>query len=359
MSFVQSRSKQLIGLVLFLLFCVFVCLAPNNAIGQSGRGGGQDSKKQKPERVAPPVQLPKIRLPENPPQNSDDSIRINSDLVTVIATIARGTEDGPVDLKREDFEILEDGVPQEIANFARDIELPLQLIVLFDSSLSVSQKIDFERRAVAKFFERVIRGRDHAALISFSSEVEVIQDFTNKIPLLVEATKQLKAEGATSLYDAIYLSAEYLKPMQGRKVIVIVSDGSDTTSNKGLLEVLAQAQQADVVLFSVYTGNRGFSQNLRDLAGERALETLTTETGGEIFFPRATPGTAGEAIDEQSLKELDLTFAILANQLRTQFTLGFFSSNDKRDGSFRKLTVRIKKKGYLMRARKGYYAPKG
>jgi Ca-activated chloride channel homolog len=355
MSFALKRSKRLIILVLFILFF----LAPDNTIGQSGRGGGQDSKKGKPEKVVPPVQPPKIRLPETPPQNPDDTIRINSDLVTVIATIARRSEDDRVDLKREDFEILEDGVPQEIANFARDVELPLKLIVLFDSSLSVSQKLDFERRAVGKFFERVIRGKDQAALFAFSSDIIVIQDFTNKIPLLVEATKQLKAEGATSLYDAIYLAADYLKPMQGRKVIVIVSDGSDTTSNKGLLEVLAQAQQADVVLFSVYTGNRGFSQNLRDLAGERALETLTSETGGEIFFPRATPGTAGEAIDEQSLKELDLTFAILANQLRTQFTLGFFSSNDKRDGSFRKLTVKIKKQGYLMRARKGYYAPKG
>jgi Ca-activated chloride channel homolog len=355
MSFALKRSKRLIILVLFILFF----LAPDNTIGQSGRGGAQDSKKGKPEKVVPPVQPPKIRLPETPPQNPDDTIRINSDLVTVIATIARRSEDDRVDLKREDFEILEDGVPQEIANFARDVELPLKLIVLFDSSLSVSQKLDFERRAVGKFFERVIRGKDQAALFAFSSDIIVIQDFTNKIPLLVEATKQLKAEGATSLYDAIYLAADYLKPMQGRKVIVIVSDGSDTTSNKGLLEVLAQAQQADAVVFSVYTGNRGFSQNLRDLAGERALETLTSETGGEVFYPRATPGTAGEAIDEQSLKELDLVFAALADQLRTQFTLGFFSSNDKRDGSFRKLTVRIKKKGYVMRARKGYYAPKG
>jgi Ca-activated chloride channel family protein len=355
MSLALKRSKRLIILVLFILFC----LAPDDTIGQSGRGGAQDSKKGKPEKVVPPVQPPKIRLPETQPQNPDDTIRINSDLVTVIATIARRSEDDRIDLKREDFEILEDGVPQEIANFARDVELPLKLIVLFDSSLSVSQKIEFERRAVGKFFERVIRGKDQAALFAFSSEIIVIQDFTNKIPLLVEATKQLKAEGATSLYDAIYLAADYLKPMQGRKVIVIVSDGSDTTSNKGLLEVLAQAQQADVVVFSVYTGNRGFSQNLRDLAGERALETLTSETGGEVFYPRATPGTAGEAIDEQSLKELDLVFAALADQLRTQFTLGFFSSNDKRDGSFRKLTVRIKKKGYVMRARKGYYAPKG
>src|SRR5215510_14941871 len=131
MSFVVDRSKKKYIVLVLVLLC---CVAPDNAISQSGRGGGQDSKKQKPEKIAPPVQPPKIRLPENTQQNSDESIRINSDLVTVVATIARGAEDAPIDLKREDFEILEDGVPQEIANFARDVELPLHLIVLFDSS---------------------------------------------------------------------------------------------------------------------------------------------------------------------------------------------------------------------------------
>ena len=264
-----------------------------------------------------------------------------------------------LDLKPEDFEILEDGAPQEIANFSRNADQPLKMVMLFDTSYSVAQRLNFERRAAARFFERVIRPQDRAAVFSVSTDVAVLQEFTNKVPLLVDATRQLKAQGATSLYDAIYLAADYLKPAEGRRVIVIVSDGGDTTSSKGLLESIAQAQKSDSVIFAIFTGSPWPSENLRDLAAERALESLTKETGGELFKPRLPDGRRpGDESDEASLKELDRAFADLADRLRTQYVLGFFSTNEKRDGSFRKLDVRIKKTNYVARARIGYYAPK-
>ncbi len=349
-----------------LLFALFIsalfAVAPLPIQGQSGRTP-QEAKQKKPEIVPPTTPQPKVRTPEEIPQNppkkdDEDTIRINSDLVTVITTISKKSPGDSLNLGREDFEILEDGVPQEVANFTRDADQPLNLVMLFDTSLSVTQKFNFERKATAKFFERVIRPQDRAALFSVSTDVTIVQDFTNKVPLLVNATKLLKPQGATSLYDAIYLAADYLKAAQGRRVIVIISDGGDTTSNKGLLESLKHAQQSDVAVYSVYTGNFGFSQNLRDLAGERAMETLATETGAEVFRPKATPGTQGETTDEQSLREMDLAFASLAEQLRTQFILGFFSTNEARDGAYRKLTVKVKKSGFQARARAGYYAPK-
>jgi Ca-activated chloride channel homolog len=324
----------------------------SQVLGQSGRGS-EERKKRSDLRPLP------IRLPEQMPEVSDVSIRINSDLVTVVTTISRRSPNDSLNLSREDFEVLEDGVPQEIANFAREAEQPLQLVMLFDTSQSVSDKIDFERIAAAKFFERVMRRQDRAALFSFSNEIVCMQEFTSQIPLLVDAIKQLMVQGATSLYDAVNLASEYLKPVEGRRVIVVVSDGGDTTSERTLLDALASAQRSDVMLFAVFTGNRNFSENLRDLAGERALETLTSETGGVLYRPIATPGRQGKETDQQSIKELDLAFADLAEQLRTQYTLGFYSSNDKRDGSYRKLAVRIKKPGYTTRARSGYYAPKG
>ncbi len=355
----RARKMRFIYSALFIVTIALLIYLPSDlAHSQSGRAQLPEPKKPKSERPKLPEPV-LIRLPEQQPQKTDDTIRINSDLVTVVATITKKTPKETIDLRREDFEILEDGVPQEIANFAREADQALQLVMLFDTSLSVAQKINFERRAAAKFFERVIRQQDRAALFSVSTDVAVLQDFTNKTHLLINATKQLKAQGATSLYDGVFLAADYLKPTQGRRIVVIVSDGGDTTSGKGLLEALARAQQSDVVIFAVYTGNMDGSQNLRDLAGERALETLAAETGGDIFRPKATPGSQGEETDEQSLRELDLAFASLADQLRTQYTLGFFSTNDKRDGSFRKLSVRIKKSGYLARARLGYYAPKG
>jgi Ca-activated chloride channel family protein len=302
-------------------------------------------------------------LPENPePRDSGDIIRINSDLVNVVVTIGasgRGPLNDSIDLRPEDFEIFEDGAPQEVANFFRNADQPLKLVMLYDTSYSVNQRINFERRAAARFFERVIRPQDRAAVFSVSTDVVVLQEFTNKVPLLVDATRQLRAQGATSLYDAIYLASEYLNPAQGRRVIIIVSDGGDTTSNKGLLEVLSKAQKSDAVIFAVFTGNPWPSENLRDLAAERALESLTRETGGEIFKPRIPDGRRrGEETDEVSLKELDQLFTDLADRLRTQYVLGFYSTNEKRDGSFRKLDVRIKKPNYVARARTGYYAPK-
>jgi Ca-activated chloride channel homolog len=352
-----SRSLRA-RLIIFAIFVIgadqLIFIPSSQVLGQSGRGSPPDKKKPNKSRLPPP-----IRLPEQAPQDSGVSIRINSDLVTVVTTISRNSPNDSLELKREDFEVLEDGVPQEIANFAREAEQPLQMVMLFDTSLSVSQKIDFERRAAAKFFERVMRRQDRAALFAFSTEVEVMQELTGRVPLLVNGLKQLLAQGATSLYDAVFLAADYLKPVQGRRVIVVVSDGGDTTSQRTLLDVLGNAQRSDVMIFAVFTGNRNFSENLRDLAGERALETLTSETGGILYIPIATPGTQGKEIDEISIKELDLAFYDLAEQLRTQYTLGFYSTNDKRDGSFRKLAVKIKKPGYTTRARSGYYAPKG
>jgi Ca-activated chloride channel family protein len=265
-------------------------------------------------------------------------------------------------LKPEDFEILEDGAPQEVANFSRYADQPLKMVMLFDTSLSVAQALNFERRAAARFFERVIRPQDRAAVFSVSTDIVVLQEFTNKVQLLVDATRQLSAQGATSLYDGIYLAADYLKNAKGRRVIVIVSDGGDTTSNNSLLEALAQAQKSDAIIFAVFTGNQWPSQNLRDLAAERALEALTGETGGEVLKPKLPLGKNGSRHDEEaddlSLKELDRAFDNLAEQLRTQYVLGFYSTNEKRDGAFRKLSVRIKKPGYVARARTGYYAPK-
>jgi Ca-activated chloride channel family protein len=339
------------------------------AFSQSGRGQQPESKKQPPDKPKPPGPTPKIREPENLPQRKEnggkdsvETIRINSDLVNVVATIAGGQPTSLLDLKQEDFEILEDGAPQEIANFSRNADQPLRMVMLFDTSMSVAQALDFERRAAARFFERVIRPQDRAAVFSVSTDVVVLQEFTNKVPLLINAIRQLDAQGATSLYDGIYLAADYIKNARGRRVIVIVSDGGDTTSANSLLDALAQTQKSDALIFAVFTGNPWHSQNLRDLAAERALETLTGETGGEVLKPRLAPrknrSRYDDETDELSIKELDRAFTDLAEQLRTQYVLGFYSTNEKRDGSFRKLSVRIKKAGYQARARTGYYAPK-
>src|SRR5215510_12208452 len=279
---------------LFLASVAFILASLQSAFSQSGRGPQPDPKERKTDKRKYPGPPPKIRLPENEPQtkgkDGEDIIRINSDLVNVVVTVGGSPQSASHDLKPEDFEIFEDGALQEIANFSRYADQPLKMVMLFDTSLSVAQRINFERRAAARFFERVMRPQDRAAVFSVSTDVVVLQDFTNKIPLLVDATRQLKAQGATSLYDGIFLASEHLKNAEGRRVIVIVSDGGDTTSGKGLIEALTQAQKSDAVIFAVFTGSQWPSQNLRDLAAERALETLTKETGGEVLRAKLQGG---------------------------------------------------------------------
>lgn len=341
--------------VLSLLFCA-VALVALPADGQSGRT--RDPKGGKQVKPVPPPPLPRPKAADEPKDDAG-TIRIASDLVTVVTTVTRRESSAISELGREDFEILEDDIVQEITDFTRDSEAPLRLVMLFDTSLSVSSRLEFERRAASRFLERVMRPQDQAALFSFATDITLLQDFTNRVPLLITAMKQLRAKGATSLYDAIFLAAEHLKTAPGRRVILIISDGGDTTSSKDLKSALAQAQLADAMIFAVFTGNVWPSQNVRDLAAERALAALTSETGGELFLPRPRSGPADAAADEQTLADLNAIFSTLAEQLRTQYILGFYSSNESRDGAFRKITVRVKKNGYAARARNGYYAPKG
>lgn len=346
------------ALLALVIACVGACAgAFALGAGQSGRGRSEQETKR-PVKPIPPPDLPGPKSDTTKTTAPDETLSINSHLVTVVTSVSL-PKTGPVaPLQGEDFEVKEDGVTQEIAQFTREEDAPLRLVMLFDVSSSVTQQIHFERRAAAKFFETIMRPQDKAALFAVSTDVTVLQEFTGKVNLLTNATKLLRAKGATSLYDAIYLAADYLKPTQGRRIIVIVSDGGDTTSAKQLKDALDQAQAADAVIYAVFTGTNLASQNVRDLAAERALVTLTSETGGEVYYPQLGL-TANDNDEEKSLRILDEAFTRLAAQLRTQYILRFYSTNEARDGRFRKLAVSVKKAGYTARARSGYYAPKG
>jgi Ca-activated chloride channel family protein len=349
----QARQNGWWGATVSCLLIVLLVAPVFHSHAQSGRNNKTEDKRPKPVPFPP---LPKPTVKTAPAE--EETIRINSDLVNVVTSITPPLGGKPSDLLLEDFEVLEDGVPQELTNFARESETPLRLVMLFDTSLSVAQRLNFEKKASSKFFERMIRPQDQAAIFSVSTDVVVLQEFTNRVPQLITATKQLKAQGATSLYDGIYLAANYLKPAKGRRVIVLVTDGGDTTSGKTLKTALQQAQGVDAVIFAVYTGRLWQSLNLRDIAAERALEALSKETGGQVYQPKLSTNDEAAHDEDQAIRELDTAFTQLADELRTQYILGFYSSNEARDGRFRKLEVRIKKPGFAARARSGYYAPK-
>ncbi len=328
------------------------------AHSQSGRNKSEkETNEKQPAKPLPPAPLPKVvNEPRGGKSGNEESIRINSDLVTVTVTTLKSSTE-KVALAQEDFSILENGVSQEVTNFARESETPLRMVVIFDASMSVAQRLSFEKKAATKFFDKMMRPQDQASVFALSTEISVLQEFTNKPALLSNATKQLKAAGATALYDGIYLAAEYLRATAGRRVIVLVTDGGDTVSHKTLKEALHITQEVDAVIYSVYTGKLWGSQNLRDIGAERALSTLTKETGGEVFAP-VLPTLDQKQDDDSGLKQLDEAFSQLADELRTQYVLGYYSSNEARDGAYRKIEVKVNKPGYAIRNRAGYYAPK-
>jgi Ca-activated chloride channel family protein len=248
-------------------------------------------------------------------------------------------------LKVGDFELYENRQRQSIDFFSemdQATEVPLTIALLIDTSGSVKTKLDFEKRTAAEFFMNILRKqKDLALIIQFDSEVNLVQDFTYDIDRLVDALDTLEAGNSTSLYDAIYLAAvDKLKGEAGRKVIVVITDGEDTASKLPKNEAVDAAQRNDVLIYGI--GVRGEMG-----ANFGVLKQFAEETGGSFFSPRA------------DLSEIRAAFQAIGEELKGQYSLAYRSTNPKKDGSFRTIELRSKVKGIRIRARRGYYAPKG
>jgi len=333
-------------------------------VGTSG-----DSQNQKP---APVVNLPRgtVVMDEAPPPaptprptpvadtsngeeiGAEDVVKITSNLVTVPASVVDSQGRAVVDLKLEDFELRVDGQPRPISDLSRS-EVPVTLALLFDNSESLSAARELEKQAAVKFFRTVVRPIDRASIYSVATDVDLVQPLTNNVPALVHTIERFgKPEGATKLLDAIVEAATYLRPYPGRKVIVIVSDGEDTLSdNTDFDDVLRRVLTADCQVYAVQTkqieyamltGEAG-NANIRALAAERRLQDLTSHTGGAVYTPMVS-------------SDLDAAFAQISADLSQQYILSYYPSDDRNDGRFRTISVRISTRPNMrVRARRGYY----
>jgi len=270
------------------------------------------------------------------------AIRVEVRLVTVLATV-KDPHGGLVsNLTRDDFVVLDEGHPQEIRVFDRQAGTPLAVTLLVDASLSTAKDLRFEQESASRFLRSLLRPQDRAALYSFTHDVTQVCDFTNDVPQLEKALRGIQPYGGTSLYDAIFLAAERLKSREGRKVIILVTDGGDTTSTVDFHQALRKAQEADAVIYGVIIvpikGEAG-----RNIGGEHALIGLSDGTGGRTFLPRIA-------------SELDPVFKDIESELRTQYVLGFYPQPVRGASAFRKLEVRSANPLFTVQARKGYYA---
>ena len=274
---------------------------------------------------------------------SDDVVRVSSHLVPVPTTVLNARGAAVTNLKIEDFELVVDGEPKPLSDVYR-AETPVRMAMLFDNSGSLDNSREFEKRAAMRFFRSVMRPVDQAAIYSVATYVLLSQSMTGDVGKL-EQTIDLfgKPEGATSLYDGIFAALTYLKPYAGRRVIVIVSDGRDTTSREDhdfeatLQRLLSDECQVYVVQTGLYD-----NANVRDLTAERRMSEMAAQTGGEAYIPK-------------SVGDLDNAFAQISADLAQQYILSYYPATDKRDGKYHQVIVRVKsKEATRVRARKGF-----
>jgi Ca-activated chloride channel homolog len=272
-------------------------------------------------------------------------IRVNVNLVRVLATVKNPAGELVGALNKSDFEILDNGVPQQIAVFERQTAQPLSVAMLVDASGSTAKDLKYEAESVVRFFKALfVEGNpeDAVALYSFNYQVTRHNFFTHNPGPLEHSLRLIHGEAGTSLYDAIYLAARDLESREGRKVMVIVTDGGDTTSFKDFHAALEAAQLADAAIYPVLvvpiTNDAG-----RNIGGENALTTMAQGTGGRVFAPTLGPA-------------LDSAFTDIIRDLRTQYLLGFYPKNVPltRD-RFHRLDVRVRRPDLRVTARNGYY----
>lgn len=267
-------------------------------------------------------------------------------LVRMMVTVKNPAGDLIGGLDKSDFRVTDSGVPQEIAVFERLTAQPLSVTLLIDTSASTAKDIKYEIASLQKFLKALIdegNPADAASLYAFNWQVTLLNTFTRRMARIEESLTQLKPEGGTSLYDAVYLSTGELREREGRHVLITVGDGGDTTSSKKFRDAVEAAQRADAAVYNVIvvpiTNPAG-----RNTGGEHALETMSASTGGRAFYPNV-----GESLDR--------TFADILRELRTQYLIAYYPRGvSTGDGRFHPVRVDLpRRKDLRISTRAGYY----
>jgi Ca-activated chloride channel family protein len=279
--------------------------------------------------------------PAQDPQTPTGRYEVTVDRVNLLVTASDNKGRFVTDLAEQEFQVFEDGKLQQITNFSKQTNLPLNLAFLLDTSSSVAVKLPFEKEAATNFIYSIMRDQDKALLAEFDSGVTLLQDFTSSPNEIVKKIAKLRAAGGTALYDAIYeVATKKMQSLPNRKVIVVLSDGADTNSRATLDDVIEAVRLAEVAVYGISTSDYGASG---DHGGDKALKKLAEETGGKIFFP-------------YSASQLEENFDVLNQELRSQYNIAYESANKKADSSFRSISVKTSRDDVRLRHRRGYRA---
>jgi Ca-activated chloride channel family protein len=297
--------------------------------------------------AAVPAQQPVARPDQPRRQPGRDQLQIGTLEVRLPITVKDKNKFVP-GLTERNFEVYEDGKRQRIENFIAPSQLPLNIAMLMDTSNSVKLKLPFEKDAAEDFVSTVttFRRKDQVLLASFNSDVELHQDFTDNQELLIRAIRKLKAGGYTRLYDAVFrVIEEKMSNLQGsdaRRIMMILSDGEDTASERTLKEALDLAQRYDVTVFGISTKNfKGTGAGTTESSDDKELRRLCEDTGGQVFLP------------SQKI-ELFRAFSQVAQDLRQEYVLFYRPENQSRTGKPRNIKVKLVAADGDMHYKRGY-----
>ena len=332
-----------------------------------------NNRPRRAENLSQPSPTPPAKPEDETTLHSDEVIRVDTNLTNILFTAADKQKRFVTNLKRDDIRVLEDGVPQEIFTFQQNVDLPLSLAILIDTSGSEERTLPEEKAAARSFLETVVRAnKDEAAIVSFTGEVTLEQGLTGNIGRLRRAIDQVEfvppsgyigggvvvggtppisgtqqaLAGSTAIWDAIWATSNELlsdAAEHTRRAIILLTDGEDTISQVHMQDAINRALKADALIYAIGIGDRyQFGIN------EGALRKITESTGGRAYFPR----------NERELRD---SFAQIQNDLREQYLVAYSSTNKSRDGLYRHVAIEIvnpetRKENLRLNYRPGYFA---
>jgi len=278
------------------------------------------------------------------PQQNQGPIRVDVELVNVLASVVDKNNRPVGDLTKDDFEVLDEGKKQSISLFEAETHQPLDIALMMDASMSTALDFEAERNAVVRFTKDVVRKGDGLAFFTFSDDVTQRCDFTDDLPKLQLAIAKVKQGAGTAMYDAVVLGSQELgqRKLDRRRVIIMMTDAGETTSHSSFETARNAAIASDALLYSIIL-NPIKNEGGRNTAGEHALQTITETTGGAMFVP-------------EDSAQLDVIFARINRELRTQYRLGFYPDPKPPAGELRHLDVKVKG-DFIVRYRQAYIAP--
>jgi Ca-activated chloride channel family protein len=277
-------------------------------------------------------------------QKRGNEIRVQTDLVTILASVTDANGRPMPELTQDAFQVSEESVPQKIEKFEAETNRPLDLALMVDSSISTFKDLKFETEAAAHFIRQVVRPGDTLGVFEFSETVTKLSDFSDDVPKLQSAVRKVVPGAGTSIYDAIVLGSNALKrrPGERRRAIVLVTDGGETTSVSKFDDTRRAAVASGALLYSIII-RPVKNENGRNTAGEHALITITDSTGGDMFI-----------LDDAN--QLDDMFDRIDRELRTQYLLAYYPRPAPPPSSDRHIQLEVKG-GYIVRYRKEYLTP--